>query len=61
MEYFILKKGSYLKSKRNSNSELFLTHPPSPSLKTKGRGVIYYNTAIYALPLLLKGRVGEGF
>ena len=36
------------------------THPPSPSLKAKGRGVINYCKTNYTLPLLFKGRVGVG-
>jgi len=42
---------------------LFLVNKPiplPPSLKTKGRGLTNYITVIYTLPLLLKGRVGEG-
>jgi len=40
--------------------DIFLTHPPSPSLKAKGRGVTYYILVIFTLPLLFKGRDGEG-
>jgi hypothetical protein len=39
---------------------IYLTLPPAPSLKVKGRGVTNYNINTYPLPLLLKGRVGDG-
>jgi hypothetical protein len=38
----------------------FLTHPPSPSRKTKVRGVTSYIIVVFILPLVFKGRVGEG-
>jgi hypothetical protein len=35
---------------------VFLTHPRTPSLKSKGRGVIRYILVDFTLPLLFKGR-----
>jgi hypothetical protein len=43
-----------------SHFGIFLTYPPSPSLKTKGRGVNPYKLCFYTLPSLFKGRAGEG-
>jgi hypothetical protein len=42
---------------------LYAVSEPIPQplpFKEKGRGAKYYNTASYTLPLLFKGRVGDG-
>jgi hypothetical protein len=39
---------------------ILLTHPPTPSLKGKGRGDKLLSDNDITLPLLLKGRVGKG-
>jgi hypothetical protein len=39
---------------------IFLTLPPTPSLKLKGRGVTDCITTTFTLTLLFKGRDGDG-
>ena len=37
-----------------------LTHPPTPSLQSNGRGVTCYMLVGFTLPLLFKGRDRDG-
>jgi hypothetical protein len=50
----------FLKLPHGLFSFIFKTHPPTPSLNSKGRGAAFYLLKDFTLPLLFKGRVGMG-